>query len=100
MKKIPQNENRKNSDQKPLGSGSIGHGVPTPVGHSFDALPRVSLSLAEWKREARRLMAEESFYNAWRGLPLDWRFDDLHKEGHSPLDALERWRDWEPWEDA
>ncbi len=100
MKKILQKGNQKNSDEKPLGSGSIGYGVPTPAGASFDKPPRITLSLSLWRRAAYRLRSKESFHNSWRGLPEGWRFDRLYKEGHSPLGALETWRDWEPFEDA
>jgi hypothetical protein len=100
VKKILQKGNQKNSDEKPLGSGSIGYGVPTPVGASFDKPPSISLSFPLWSRAACRLRSKESFHNSWRGLPEGWRFERLYKDGHSPLEALETWRDWEPFEDA
>jgi len=44
------------------------------------------------------LMKTADFHNYWRGQPRGWLFDQLYREGYSPLDALEAWRDWEPFE--
>jgi len=59
----------------------------------------VGLSLEEWHGEVATLMTQADYYNPWRGLPSDWRFDQLHSDGFSPIDALEAWRDWVPFED-
>jgi len=99
VKKMLQNLKQKNSDQKTLEAGSIGSAPPTPAGCSLDEPPRINLCLADWRRQTRRLRAEESFHNAWRGLPEGWRFDRFYRDGHSPMDALTAWRDWQPWED-
>ena len=58
----------------------------------------VERSLDEWRAEVATLMSEADYHNPWRGLPSDWRFDQLYRDGFSPLDALELWRDWEPFE--
>jgi hypothetical protein len=56
----------------------------------------VGLSLEEWHGEVLSLMKTTDYHNYWRGQPRGWLFDQLYREGYSPLDALEAWRDWEP----
>lgn len=71
----------------------------TEVRVSPRQITSVERSLNEWRREVVTLMSESDYYNPWRGLPSDWRFDQLYRDGFSPLDALKLWRDWEPFED-
>lgn len=71
----------------------------TEVRVSPRQITRVERSLVEWRTEVATLMSETDYHNPWRGLPSDWRFDQLYRDGFSPLDALELWRDWEPFED-
>lgn len=72
---------------------------PTQIKVSPSQISRVERSLAEWRAETEMLMTVVDYYNPWRGVPCGWRFDQLHRDGFSPIDALELWRDWVPIED-
>jgi len=68
----------------------------TTVKVSPAQISRVDRSLDEWRQETIALHAEEDYFNSWLGPASGSRFDRLFGEGYSPIDALEAWRDWEP----
>lgn len=103
MKKKLQKENQKNSSRTLLGLTPLEHALPAPEGdlhrQRVGVAPMVGLTLADWQSVVARLQQVSDYHNPWRGEPTGWQFDHFYDRGYAPEDALEAWRDWEPWEE-
>jgi hypothetical protein len=57
----------------------------------------VEQSLVEWRQTVKHLLKESSFANEFLGEPAGVDFEDLHRKGFAPREALEWWRDFDPY---
>jgi hypothetical protein len=56
----------------------------------------IQLTRAEWIREAKKLRAQDDYFNKWLGKPLGKAFNLKCELGISPQLALRLWRDYVP----
>ncbi len=55
----------------------------------------VEQSLVEWRQTVKHLLRESSFANEFLGESAGVDFEDLHRKGFAPREALEWWRDFD-----
>jgi hypothetical protein len=56
----------------------------------------IQLTRAEWIREAKKLRAQDDYFNKWLGKPLGKAFNRKYELGISPQLALRLWRNYVP----
>jgi len=56
----------------------------------------IQLTRAEWIREAKKLRAQDDYFNKWLGKPIGKAFNRKCELGISPQLALRLWRDYVP----
>jgi len=85
-------------DSDPVVTDDLKYGDLVRV--SRKSITAIHLTFHEWSKQADDLRRKHDYWNLWLGSPIGPRFADLYHRGFSPRQALNWWRDAEPFEDA